>query len=174
MLAGYSQVTPFTGGPGSGASHKITPAISCALYSGGSADGAAFNQSAAINCGMYSGGAGDGFDAAHTSCEEILTSAAAMKTVAEASPEDSELPTSIKLYPNPASQSATLRIEAIKPISTQLIIYRSDGMMVKSQALQLAKGVNLVRLDLHNFTSGTYFIYTGISKSRLKLLVMDR
>lgn len=179
-LAGYSQVTPFTGGPGSGFTGSASATISCPLFFGGTADGVAVSKTPPLACSMFSGGSGDGFDAAHSSCEELLTEADGVRPAAtRAAVTDTKglvndavvAAGAMMVFPNPASGSASLRLDAAMPVRTQIIFYRSDGRVVKSIAVQLTKGVNIIPLDLHNLTGGLYFIYNSAQQERGKLMV---
>jgi hypothetical protein len=182
MKITYSQVTPFTGGAGSGFRGNVSASISCPLFFGGAADGKAVNKTPAIVCAMFFGGAGDGFDAAKSSCEELLTEADAGSRVAEggqadnahkgATSDEAVMPGSMKVFPNPASGVATLRMEVIKPVRTQIIVYRGDGKLVHSFPVQLTSGVNTVPLDLSHLAGGLYIIYNSAQQDRVKMLVI--
>ena len=69
----YGQVTPYTGGNGSGYSFNQSPFINCTMFFGGNADGAASNLSALTICPPYFGGEGDGYDMdSSNTCSVIL------------------------------------------------------------------------------------------------------
>jgi hypothetical protein len=191
MKITYSQVTPFTGGAGSGFRGNVSASISCPLFFGGAAGGKAVNTTPAIVCAMFFGGAGDGFDAAKSSCEELLTEADAGSRVAEggrstslvanaqahnanegATSDEAVMPGSMKVFPNPASGVATLRMEVTKPVRTQIIVYRADGKLVHSFPVQLTSGVNTVPLDLSHLSGGLYIIYNSAQQDRVKMLVI--
>jgi hypothetical protein len=68
----YTQVTPYTGGNGSGYQSGILTIGNCALYFGGIADGAATNLSTLTVCPEFFGGIGDGYATDSTGCIAIL------------------------------------------------------------------------------------------------------
>ena len=165
VVLGYSQVTPFTGGNGSGFTESATPSVSCALYAGGNADGTAVNNTSPLNCSPYSGGDGDGYDANNAACEVSLFTK-------ETNPQTGSK--SMWLFPNPASGVVTLRMQVNEPLNTQLILFRPDGQIAMSYPLRLIKGVNQFSLKLVNLTNGIYFVYTGKQFAQQRLIILNQ
>ena len=161
-VLGHCQVTPFTGGNGSGFTVNTTLALSCSLYAGGNGDGAMTNTTPLLSCSPYAGGNGDGYDANHAACEVLLLTKETNQQAASAS---------IWLFPNPASGTVTLRMQVSKPLHTQVILFRSDGQVARSYPIWLAKGVNQFSLPLHNLTNGIYFVYTGRQFTQQRLII---
>jgi hypothetical protein len=169
----YGQVTPFTGGAGSGFTGKASASISCPLFFGGEADGVAVNKTPAIVCAMFFGGAGDGFDAAQSNCEGLLTEAKKTGNITpKALPQENAIVAgAMKVFPNPASGIATLQIAVATPVRTQILVYRADGQVVRSFPVLLSPGVNTVPLDLQQLASGLYIIYNSARRERVKVMV---
>lgn len=63
-----AQVTPYTGGNGSGYIGVISAAISCPFYYGGMSDGTALNITTLTVCPPYFGGEGDGYSLQSAQC----------------------------------------------------------------------------------------------------------
>ncbi len=131
-LSVHGQVSPFTGGAGSGYAGIKTASISCALYAGGTTDGTATSKTPPAACIMYSGGSGDGHDSNHSTCPDMLLTQTQIRTIQATGAQAKEYhpaATSLRLYPNPASGIVILQMDMASSITTQIILYRSDGLI---------------------------------------------
>ncbi|MFM2376778.1 MAG: hypothetical protein RLZZ165_1875, partial [Bacteroidota bacterium] len=81
------------------------------------------------------------------------------------------------LVPNPASQTATLRLNLVDDSEVRIQLFAIDGRLVLNLEGILARGgtTDETPIDLHNLPAGSYFCRVeakGIPISILKLLVM--
>jgi Secretion system C-terminal sorting domain len=72
VINAFAQISPYSGGNGSGFSTNQSAPILCGMYNGGSNDGAAVNFSAPTICPPYFGGIGDGYSMNTSGCITIL------------------------------------------------------------------------------------------------------
>ena len=79
----------------------------------------------------------------------------------------------IAVFPNPASQKATLRINAKQNGNVTIQLQDVTGRILKSNSIDVAKGNQDIALDLKGYASGSYFvtISEGNYKITKKLLV---
>lgn len=66
--------------------------------------------------------------------------------------------TAIDIFPNPATESAFLKISAVKAIDTKLTIYNALGAVVTEKAILINEGKNNVDLKAENLSPGIYFV----------------
>lgn len=67
-----AQVTPYTGGIGSGYVNAASPVTICSMYYGGISSGSYANSSPQTVCSLYSGDAGDGYGMRGAACGSAL------------------------------------------------------------------------------------------------------
>ena len=63
-----------------------------------------------------------------------------------------------KLYPNPASQMATLNFNAVKESAYSLRVINSLGQSVYSSEGNAIEGANAIELNLENLSNGLYIV----------------
>jgi hypothetical protein len=81
--------------------------------------------------------------------------------------------TEIKLYPNPASTSATLQFDALKEGKALLTVYDIVGQQVLNKTINVLSGDNQFVLDLNTLPKGIYNVrldYNGMVRNQ-KLVV---
>jgi hypothetical protein len=83
---------------------------------------------------------------------------------------------SVRLYPNPASDFAILNISTIQGVNDiQLKIYSTNGELVSSITNPTIDGTGSVGLNISNINSGIYIVQTIIDgKSSTKTLIISR
>lgn len=79
----------------------------------------------------------------------------------------------IRLYPNPASQSATIEFSNAQDETALLTVSNTEGKVVLWRKQQLVKGINKVSLQVNELPKGIYFIKvdTGSRSATEKLVV---
>jgi hypothetical protein len=72
---------------------------------------------------------------------------------------------SIDVYPNPASESAFLRLNALKASDSKVTVYNSLGAVVSEKQVYINEGKNNIDLKVENYPTGIYFINIKTSES---------
>jgi len=65
---------------------------------------------------------------------------------------------SFDVYPNPASESAFLKINALQSFDSKLLIYNSLGSLISEKTTVVNEGKNNVDLKIENLSPGLYFV----------------
>lgn len=65
---------------------------------------------------------------------------------------------SVDLYPNPASQQATLFVSSVETGSYLLEIFDLQGRLIQRENGMAVRGNNEITLDLSAYTSGMYWL----------------
>ncbi len=76
----------------------------------------------------------------------------------EVSVKESELFSSVKLYPNPTGNTAELSISYQEACDATVLISTADGKIIKTDAIRLIQGETRYEIDAKHFNSGTYYI----------------
>jgi hypothetical protein len=79
-------------------------------------------------------------------------------TTGEVSVKESELFTSIKLYPNPTGSKAELSINYAVTCDAKILISTAEGKIIRTDAIRLLLGETRYEIDAEHLTSGTYYI----------------
>jgi hypothetical protein len=79
-------------------------------------------------------------------------------TTAATSVNESELFSSIKLYPNPTGANAELSINYTEVCEAKIIITSAEGTVLKTDAIQLLNGETRYGIEVDKLTSGSYYI----------------
>jgi photosystem II stability/assembly factor-like uncharacterized protein len=79
-------------------------------------------------------------------------------TTGEVSVKESELFTSIKLYPNPTGSKAELSINYAEACDAKILITTAEGKIIRTDAIRLLLGETRYEIDAEHLTSGTYYI----------------
>ncbi|MES2678507.1 MAG: T9SS type A sorting domain-containing protein [Bacteroidota bacterium] len=69
------------------------------------------------------------------------------------------------VYPNPASESAFLKVNALKAFDSKLTVYNSLGAVVSEKQLTISEGKNNIDLKVESYPTGIYFINIKTSES---------
>ena len=76
----------------------------------------------------------------------------------------------INIYPNPAVDNTTIRINANESTVANIYIYNLVGNIVKQQTQNIIKGSSVITFDVSSFASGNYIIVgktaDGLSKTQ--------
>jgi hypothetical protein len=64
----------------------------------------------------------------------------------------------MQIIPNPAGDILTLNINYLPARNYLLRIYTTEGTIVKAEQISIKKGINIIELDLSDFSSGIYFV----------------
>ncbi|MEL6652297.1 MAG: T9SS type A sorting domain-containing protein, partial [Bacteroidota bacterium] len=81
--------------------------------------------------------------------------------------------TNLNLFPNPASQNATLELDLDRPEAISLRLYNLHGQMMQTQELSVQQNVSH-ELDLSRLASGMYLLEIETSRGRVsQRLVID-
>jgi hypothetical protein len=83
-----------------------------------------------------------------------------------------EVVENISLYPNPASQMATLNFSSAKDSDYQIRVINSLGQSVYSSEGKASEGTNKINLNLENLSSGLYIVQLvkGVSMKQVNLI----
>ncbi|MCE3229675.1 MAG: hypothetical protein K0S32_4226 [Bacteroidetes bacterium] len=65
--------------------------------------------------------------------------------------------TSLDLFPNPATDNVSIRINSVKAVEGKLSVYNALGAVVNEKAVVLSEGKNKVDLNVESLPSGVYF-----------------
>ncbi|MEI6091637.1 MAG: T9SS type A sorting domain-containing protein [bacterium] len=79
-------------------------------------------------------------------------------TTGEVSVKESELFSSIKLYPNPTGNKAELIINYAETCDGKILISTTEGKIIRTDVIQLLNGETRYEIDTEKLTSGTYYI----------------
>jgi hypothetical protein len=71
---------------------------------------------------------------------------------------DSNLPVTVNISPNPASNYLLIRVHATTLFRETISIVTPAGVVLKEESLQLAQGLNSKQLNIASFSKGVYFI----------------
>ncbi len=71
----------------------------------------------------------------------------------------------IDVYPNPASESAFLKLNALKASDSKVTVYNSLGAVVSEKQVYISEGKNNIDLKIENYPTGIYFINIKTSES---------
>jgi len=87
--------------------------------------------------------------------------------------EDSEI--QICIFPNPAHDQVTISIESETPSSGYVKIINSFGQILHQDVTQISSGMNVLKLDLQQYSKGIFLIMiqTGDSETRIVQLIID-
>lgn len=77
----------------------------------------------------------------------------------------------VKIFPNPASSSATVYVRADQAINATLNIHQADGKIVSKNIVRLALGANYISLDVQPLQNGTYFVTMEHTQSRIPIRI---
>ncbi|MEL6592795.1 MAG: T9SS type A sorting domain-containing protein, partial [Bacteroidota bacterium] len=81
--------------------------------------------------------------------------------------------TNLNLFPNPASQNATLELDLDRPEAISLRLYNLHGQMMQTQELPVRQNVSH-DLDLSSLAAGMYLLEIETSRGRVsQRLVID-
>jgi type IX secretion system substrate protein len=80
---------------------------------------------------------------------------------------------SFELFPNPAKESTTIRINSPKAMESTLMLFNSIGEVVYKKDVFVSEGKNKIDLNLENLPAGVYFasLKTGDSSISKKLII---
>jgi hypothetical protein len=79
-------------------------------------------------------------------------------TTAATSIKESELFSSINIYPNPTGKKADLIINYAENCTAEILISSMDGKIIKTDAIRLLTGETRYEIETEKLTSGSYFI----------------
>nr|MBA3900065.1 T9SS type A sorting domain-containing protein [Bacteroidota bacterium] len=65
---------------------------------------------------------------------------------------------SVKVYPNPAYNQFTLEINALVNEAAEIMVYNSNGKLVKVEKANLLEGRNNIKFEASEFARGVYYI----------------
>lgn len=65
---------------------------------------------------------------------------------------------SFEIYPNPANESAVLKINSLKAFDSQLTIINTLGAVVSERTAAITEGKNNIDLKIENLSTGIYFV----------------
>ncbi|MBA3899439.1 MAG: T9SS type A sorting domain-containing protein, partial [Bacteroidetes bacterium] len=65
---------------------------------------------------------------------------------------------SVKVYPNPAFNQFTLEVNAIVNEAAEIMVYNSNGKIVKVEKTNLLEGKNNIKFETSEFARGVYYI----------------
>ena len=68
-------------------------------------------------------------------------------------------PTLESLVPNPAMDFIFVKINTPQAVDIEILIYDARGILVKTEQMNLYKGVNAQRIEIANLAAGFYSIY---------------
>jgi hypothetical protein len=68
-------------------------------------------------------------------------------------------------YPNPASNSVTLKLDNKTLANSEITLFSATGSVLMTQ--QVNSGIDSITLDLNNLTSGTYYFTVNANNSNL-------
>jgi hypothetical protein len=71
---------------------------------------------------------------------------------------ENEEPEALSLYPNPASQMATLNFSSAKEADYQIRVINALGQSVYSSEGKASEGANNIELNLEKLSSGLYIV----------------
>lgn len=83
---------------------------------------------------------------------------------------------SVKIYPNPTDNDATLEINSEESGVHQIHVYDKQGRLVHKEEIYVSSGTHQHEIESRNWPGGLYYVnttYQGISKS-LKLIVAGK
>jgi hypothetical protein len=72
---------------------------------------------------------------------------------------ENEEPEAMSLYPNPASQMATLNFSSAKEGDYQIRVINALGQSVYSAEGKATEGANTLELNLQNLSTGLYIVH---------------
>ncbi|MEI6089994.1 MAG: T9SS type A sorting domain-containing protein [bacterium] len=72
--------------------------------------------------------------------------------------KESELFSSIKLYPNPTGSKAELRVNYSEACDAKIFITTAEGKIIKTDVIRLLLGETRYEIDAEHLTSGSYYI----------------
>ncbi|MEI6089815.1 MAG: T9SS type A sorting domain-containing protein [bacterium] len=79
-------------------------------------------------------------------------------TTGDVSVKESELFSSITLYPNPTGSKAELYINYAETCDAKILITTTEGKIIKTDAIRLLIGETRYEIDTEHLTSGSYYI----------------
>lgn len=87
--------------------------------------------------------------------------------------ENSSVVNSIDVYPNPAKDQATIKMNLAKGGNAEIALYNITGQKVYSQNIEAQQGAQQITLPVANLNSGVYFYSVTINGERVsrKLVV---
>lgn len=90
--------------------------------------------------------------------------------------EKSDLVNNVNLFPNPASNAATIEISLNEASKVDINIINSVGQLLMTKQVNATSGLNKVSLDINNLSSGMYFyqVNTSNSKTITKKFVVEK
>ncbi len=65
---------------------------------------------------------------------------------------------SMSLFPNPAKENTTLKINSLKTTDIQISVYNMLGEVIESEKSSLTAGENEVKLNTKDYPKGVYFV----------------
>jgi hypothetical protein len=85
----------------------------------------------------------------------------------------SSLVNTVDVFPNPAADNVTIRINSVKATEGKLSIYNTLGATVNEKQISLSEGKNKVDVNVENLPAGIYFasIKTGNTAITKKFVV---
>jgi len=80
---------------------------------------------------------------------------------------------SFEIFPNPAKETASIRINSPKSVESTLSLFNSLGESVYQKVIAITEGKNKIDLNVENLPAGVYFasIKTGDSTISKKLII---
>ena len=91
------------------------------------------------------------------------------------STEDDIPNTALKLYPNPATDKATLEFESPRSESAIITVFNMNGAEIKRQQVETDIGLNQIQLNTEGLLGGVYWVkYQSSKLSRTKKLIIAR
>jgi hypothetical protein len=81
--------------------------------------------------------------------------------------------TSVDLFPNPATENVSVKVNALKATDGRIVVYNALGAIVAEKAVALNEGKNKVEMNVDTFAPGIYFatIKSGNSNITRKFIV---
>jgi hypothetical protein len=69
------------------------------------------------------------------------------------------------IYPNPVRGTLVVNLDAVKTEAAEVSITDFNGRKVYSHHENVTQGNNNIRVDVNNFSKGTYYIKIGLSNA---------
>lgn len=82
--------------------------------------------------------------------------------------------TEIALFPNPAGETVTLRMNAAAAVTAQFEIVDLAGKILKAEKRELSEGFNEINLDIHSLPKGLHFIRYTDTNNKVSIIKMSK
>lgn len=81
--------------------------------------------------------------------------------------ETSNIVSSMDLFPNPATDNVTLKVNSNKNADAKVFIYNSLGAAISEKNITLVEGKNKIDLNSESLSSGIYFVNVRTGKTNV-------